>query len=182
MGEEWQAPQPFTYFCDFEPELAGKVREGRKREFSRFETFSGKRGSGKGALAALPDPTAEATFRSACLDWSVLQQRKHADMLDQFQRLLAIRQRDIVPLIPKINSGTCTRLEPSGAFAVDWSLSDGSMLHLLANLTDRAVPVVGRVAGRLVFATHPNIRAATTRNELAPWSVTWLLERSVAAG
>jgi malto-oligosyltrehalose trehalohydrolase len=177
MGEEWQATQPFTYFCDFEPELAGKVREGRKREFSRFETFSGK-----GGLASLPDPTAAQTFRSACLDWSVLQQRKHADLLDQFQRLLAIRHRDIVPLIPKIHSGTCTKLEPSGAFAVDWSLSDGSMLHLLANLTDRAVPVVGRVAGRLVFATHPNIRAATTRNELAPWSVTWLLERSVAAG
>jgi 1,4-alpha-glucan branching enzyme len=172
MGEEWQAAQPFTYFCDFEPELAGKVREGRKREFSRFETFS----------AALPDPTATQTFRSACLDWSSLGERQHADLLDQFQRLLAIRHRDIVPLIPNIQGGTCTKLEPSGAFAVDWSLSDGAILHLLANLTERAVPVVGRVAGRLVFATHPNIRAATTRNELAPWSVTWLLERSLATG
>jgi 1,4-alpha-glucan branching enzyme len=174
MGEEWQAPQPFTYFCDFEPDLAAKVREGRKREFSRFEKFSGK-----GDVAALPDPTAAETFEKARLDWSVLQERKHADLLDQCQRLIAIRHRDIVPLIPRIQGGTCTKLEPSGAFAVDWSLSDGSSLHLLANLTDRAVPVVGRVAGRLVFATHPNIRAATTRNELAPWSVTWLLERSV---
>ena len=51
MGEEWQAPQPFPYFCDFEPELAGKIREGRKREFARFEKF------GDTALAALPDPT-----------------------------------------------------------------------------------------------------------------------------
>jgi maltooligosyltrehalose trehalohydrolase len=175
MGEEWEAPQPFPYFCDFEPDLAAKVREGRKREFSRFEKFSDK-----GGLAALPDPTAIETFRSAHLDWSVLQQGQHADILDRFQRLLAIRQRDIVPLIPKIRSGTCIKLEANGAFAVDWRLDDGSILHLLANLTDHAVPVIGRVAGRMIFSTHPNIRAAMTRNELAPWSVTWLLERGVA--
>jgi maltooligosyltrehalose trehalohydrolase len=175
MGEEWEAPQPFPYFCDFEPDLAAKVREGRKREFSRFEKFSEK-----GGLSALPDPTAIETFRSAHLDWSVLQQGDHADILDRFQRLLAIRQRDIVPLIPKIHSGTCIKLEANGAFAVDWRLDDGAILHLLANLTDHAVPVIGRVAGRMIFSTHPNIRAAMTRNELAPWSVTWLLERGVA--
>jgi maltooligosyltrehalose trehalohydrolase len=175
MGEEWEAPQPFPYFCDFEPDLAAKVREGRKREFARFEKFSDK-----GGLAAPPDPTARETFRSAQLDWSVLRQRRHADILDRFQRLLAIRRQDIVPLIPKIHSGTCIKLEVNGAFAVDWALEDGTVLHLLANLTGHAVPVLGRVAGRLIFATHPNIRAAMTRNELAPWSVTWLLERSVA--
>jgi len=175
MGEEWAAPQPFPYFCDFEPELAAKVREGRKREFSRFEKFSDK-----GGLSALPDPSATETFRAAKLDWSVLKQRHHSDILDGFQRLLAIRQRDIVPLIPRIHSGTCIKLEVNGAFAVDWALDDGTVLHLLANLTDHAVPVLGRVAGRMIFATHPNIRAAMTRNELAPWSVTWLLERSVA--
>jgi len=175
MGEEWQAPQPFPYFCDFEPELAGKVREGRKREFSRFEKFNDR-----GGVAALPDPTLEETFRRAHLDWSALKQRRHADLFEHFRRLLATRQADIVPLIAKIRGGTCIKLEASGAFAVDWGLEDGSILHLLANLTDRAVPIVGRVAGRLIFATHPNIRAATTRNELAPWSVTWLLERGVA--
>ena len=175
MGEEWEAPQSFPYFCDFEPDLAAKVREGRKREFSRFEKFSDK-----GGLAALPDPTAIETFRSAHLDWSVLKQGQHADILDRFQRLLAIRQRDIVPLIPKIHSGTCIKLEANGAFAVDWRLDDGSILHLLANLTDHAVPVIGRVAGRMIFSTHPNIRGAMKRNELAPWSVTWLLERGVA--
>jgi maltooligosyltrehalose trehalohydrolase len=175
MGEEWHAAEPFTYFCDFEPELAEKVREGRKREFSRFEKFSGT-----GELAALPDPTSIETFQRSRLNWSALQQRKHADALDQFQRLLAIRQRDIMPLIPMIHGGTCIKLEPNGAFAVDWRLEEGSVLHLLANLTDRGVPVIGRVAGRLIYATHPNIRAATKRNELAPWSVTWLLERAIA--
>jgi len=109
----------------------------------------------------------------------VLQQRRYADILDQTQRLLAIRRKEIMPLIPRIKDGTCIKLEASGAFAVDWALDDGSILHLLANLTERAVPIVGRVAGRLIFATHPNIRGATKRNQLAPWSVTWLLERGV---
>jgi 1,4-alpha-glucan branching enzyme len=176
MGEEWAAPQPFPYFCDFEPDLAAKVREGRKREFSKFAKFSDQ-----GGLNALPDPTDIQTWRAAKLDWSLLRQRRHSDILDGFQRLLAIRRQDIVPLIPRIHSGTCIKLEVNGAFAVDWALDDGAMLHLLANLTDHAVPVLGRVAGRMIFATHPNIRAAMTRNELAPWSVTWLLERSVAA-
>ena len=156
MGEEWQAPQPFPYFCDFEPELAAKVREGRRREFARFEKFSGT-----GGLAALPDPTSLETFNSARLDWSVLQQRRHADILDQFQRLLAIRKLDIVPLIPKIHSGTCIKLEANGAFAVDWRLDDGACLHLLANLTERAVPVLGRVAGRMIYSNssqHPRRR------------------------
>ena len=175
MGEEWRAPQPFPYFCDFEPELAEKVREGRKREFARFENFGNP-----GGVTALPDPTSLETFNSARLDWSVLEEGRHADILDQIQRLLAIRKLDIAPLIPKIRSGTCIKLESNGAFAVDWRLDDGASLHLLANMTGHAVPVLGRVAGRMIYSTHPNIRAAMTRNELAPWSVTWLLERGVA--
>jgi maltooligosyltrehalose trehalohydrolase len=173
MGEEWEAPEPFPYFCDFEPELAAKVRAGRQREFAHFERFRAGRES-------IPDPTDEATFRSARLDWTRRSEPRHARALDHHRRLLTIRQRDIVPQIPKIRSGTCIKLESNGAFAVDWTLADGAILHLLANLTDHPVPVVGRAAGRMIFATHPNIRAAMTRNELAPWSVTWLLERSLA--
>ena len=38
-------------------------------------------------------------------------------------------------------------------------------------------PLPARAAGRLVFATHPGVRAIIAKNELAPWSVLWLLER-----
>jgi malto-oligosyltrehalose trehalohydrolase len=164
MGEEWSAPEPFPYFCDFEPELAGKVREGRKREFAHFQ-------------GTLPDPCDASTFASAHLDWNRLAAPQHARMFDHYRRLLAIRQRDIVPLLPRILGGACVAFDPGGAFAVDWRLRDDGMLHLLANLKSTAAPVIGRPAGRMIFATHPGIRAALTRNELAPWSVTWLLER-----
>lgn len=170
MGEEWGAEQPFPYFCDFGPELAEKVREGRRREFGRFERF-------RDALDRLPDATDPATARMAVLDWSALGEPRHARALDHYRRLLALRRREIAPRIPKIRSARCVRLDASGAFAVDWALADGSTLHLVANLTDKTVPLLARMAGRLIFATHPGIRRAVTRNELEPWSVTWLLSR-----
>ncbi|MDE2049800.1 MAG: malto-oligosyltrehalose trehalohydrolase [Gammaproteobacteria bacterium] len=167
MGEEWAAPEPFPYFCDFEPELAAKVREGRLREFEHFQ-------------GRVPDPCEAATFASSHLDWNRVAKPPHVRMLDHYRRLLAIRQRDIVPLLPRILAGACVAFDPGGAFAVDWRLRNDGVLHLLANLKDTPAPVVGRPAGRMIFATHPGIRAALTRNELAPWSVTWLLERSRA--
>ncbi|MGH8299291.1 MAG: malto-oligosyltrehalose trehalohydrolase [Steroidobacteraceae bacterium] len=165
MGEEWATPEPFPYFCDFEPELAAKVREGRRREFAHFR-------------GAIPDPGDPATFASAHLEWRRLAEPAHSRMFDHYRRLLAIRRRDIVPLLPRLSGGACVAFDPGGAFAVDWRLRDDGVLHLLANLRDASAPVVGRPAGRMIFATHPGIRAALTRNELAPWSVTWLLERS----
>jgi malto-oligosyltrehalose trehalohydrolase len=176
MGEEWAAAQPFPYFCDFQPELAQAVREGRKREFAKFAKFSDPE-----HVQRIPDPTDPRTVAAARLDWTRLTQPEHAKWLDHYRRLLAIRKRDIAPRIPQIRSGTCVKLEANGAFAVDWSLEKGAVLHLLANLTARPVPIVGRAAGRMIFSTHPNIRAALKHNELAPWSVTWLLEQGLAA-
>ena len=167
MGEEWAAAEPFPYFCDFGPELAAKVREGRLREFAHFQD-------------GVPDPGDAQTFASAHLDWSRLTEPPFARMFDHYRRLLAIRRRDIVPLLPRILAGACVAFDPGGAFAVDWRLRDGGVLHLLANLKHTSAPVIGRPAGRMIFATHPGIRAALARNELAPWSVTWLLERSRA--
>ncbi|MGH8295797.1 MAG: DUF3459 domain-containing protein, partial [Steroidobacteraceae bacterium] len=167
MGEEWAAPEPFPYFCDFEPELAGKVREGRLRELAHLQ-------------APAPDPCDAATFASAHLQWSRLAEPAHARIFDHYRRLLAVRRRDILPLLPRILGGACVAFDPAGAFAVDWKLRDDGVLHLLANLRDTPAPVIGRPAGRMIFATHPGIRAAFSRNELAPWSVTWLLEGSRA--
>jgi malto-oligosyltrehalose trehalohydrolase len=171
MGEEWAAASPFPYFCDFEPELASKVREGRRREFSRFLKFSA------GDIEQPPDPAASETLRSASLDWNEPAREPHARMLDHYRRLIALRHREIAPRIPEVRSGTCLKIAGDGAFTVDYLLADGSILHLITNLSERVVATKQRPAGRLIFATHPNIRAAVQREELEPWSVTWLLER-----
>src|SRR3546814_7850477 len=60
MGEEWAAPNPFPFFCDFHDELADKVREGRRREFARFPAFRDP-----AARERIPDPNAADTFRRA---------------------------------------------------------------------------------------------------------------------
>jgi malto-oligosyltrehalose trehalohydrolase len=159
MGEEWAAPEPFPWFCDFEPELLARVREARQREFP-----------------GAPDPGAPATFESARLHWERLKEGAHARTLTHHRRLLAIRRRDIVPLVPHLGAGRFIRPGAGGALAVDWSTRDKT-LHLIANLSAAPAPLPGRVAGRLIYATHPGIRATLTRQELAPWSVLWLLEQ-----
>ena len=174
MGEEWAAPEPFVYFCDFGPELSAKVREGRKREFARFARFTGSEHEEP------PDPSAAETFERAKLDWRRVNEPRHAGWLEHYRRLLTIRQRDIVPLIAQIRSGGCIETGGKGTLAVDWHTRDGGKLHLIANLSAETLPMVGRPAGRVLYATHPNIRSAVKRNALDPWSVTWLLERASA--
>ena len=163
MGEEWAAIEPFPWFCDFEPQLAREVSGHRQREFP---------GS--------PDAADPATFEAARLDWNRLAHAPHARMLSHYRRLLTIRRRDIVPLLPQLRAGRCRRSE-GGVLAVDWA-APGQVLHLIANLTERSAPLPQAPQGRVIFATHADIRAAAARNELAPWSVLWLLEHGDAAG
>lgn len=60
MGEEYGETNPFPFFCDYEdPDLVGKVREGRKAEFASF-----------GRQDAPPDPVSPSTRDSAILSWS----------------------------------------------------------------------------------------------------------------
>ncbi|MBY0396522.1 MAG: malto-oligosyltrehalose trehalohydrolase, partial [Thermoleophilia bacterium] len=64
MGEEWAAPQPFPFFADFGGDLADAVRDGRRAEFAGFPAFQDPASRDR-----IPDPAAEATVRSATLDW-----------------------------------------------------------------------------------------------------------------
>ena len=161
MGEEWASPQPFPWFCDFEPALLERVRAQRAAE-----------------IPGAPDPGALTTWAAARLDWSLLRESAHARVLTHYRRLLTIRRRDIVPLLPYLRAGNCVAGARGGAFAVEWS-GHGQTLRLIANLDAAPAPLPARAAGRVIFATHPGVRAALARNELAPWSVLWLLEQHV---
>ena len=173
MGEEWSAPQPFPYFCDFEPELAAKVRAGRREEFARFARFQDE-----GLWQRVPDPCAEATFVSARLDWGIVGDAPQAGWLNYFRELLDVRRRDIVPLIPQVVSGRCAAVAKPGNLIVEWTLRDSSVLRLIANLSGERAPAVPPSRARLLFSTHPQAEAGIARREeLPPWSVTWLLEQ-----
>jgi hypothetical protein len=89
--------------------------------------------------------------------------------------LLSIRRREIVPLIPRLRAGSCTRTEAGAAFTVEWAAGE-QVLRLSANLSATAAPLVGSASGRVIFTTQDAGAAALTARQLAPWSVLWLLE------
>jgi len=159
MGEEWGATEPFPWFCDYEPELLAKVREHRERE-----------------APGARDPAAPQTFAAAQLDWDAARQGEHARVLLDHRRLLTVRRRDIVPLLPQLHGERCSHKGPGRAFVVSWGTRDKN-LHLIANLGKEPAPLPHRPSGRLIFATHPGIRSIIAKRELPPWCVLWLLEQ-----
>jgi 1,4-alpha-glucan branching enzyme len=166
MGEEWAAAQPFPFFCDFEEELAEAVRNGRRAEFAKFPEFQDE-----ATRERIPDPTAEETFRSAKLDWSDRGRAPHAQWLDWYRRILAIRRSEIVPRLAQAagHAGTY-ETSGSGAFRVSWSLGDGSGLTVLANLSDATWKGFGPSPGRVVWSEGD---LDQERKALGPWSVMW---------
>jgi maltooligosyltrehalose trehalohydrolase len=169
MGEEWGATQPFPFFCDFGPELADKVREGRRREFAKFPEFRDE-----AARARIPDPCAESTFASAVLDWSAVNRPPHDGWLAWYQGMLELRAREIAPRLRGIggNAGAWRALGP-GALAVSWRLGDGAQLLLLANFADSAVTLAEPPRGRLIHAT-----GEVPKTALAPFSAGFFLMES----
>jgi len=167
MGEEWAAAQRFPFFCDFGPELADAVREGRRREFAHFPEFQ--------AGDEIPDPNAPETFAQAVLDWSARESEAHAHWLAFYRGLLDLRRRLLLPELERFpgRAGTATRLRP-GALRVDWCFADGGRYALLANLsaeTARLDEQAGDLPGEVVFSV-PDGAAPPS---LPPWTVIWSL-------
>jgi malto-oligosyltrehalose trehalohydrolase len=105
MGEEFAAATPFLFFCDFGPELAQAVTEGRRREFARFARFGDP-----AAQAKIPDPNAAATFAASRLDWASLARAPHERFLALYRELLALRRACGAPPAassPSWASGRC---------------------------------------------------------------------------
>ncbi|WP_448188555.1 malto-oligosyltrehalose trehalohydrolase [Azospirillum sp. sgz301742] len=172
MGEEWAAPQPFPFFADFGDGLAEAVREGRRAEFAKFPEFQNP-----AARDRIPDPSAEATVRSAALDWSVRNRPPHADWLSWYRLLLTLRSVEIAPRLAGMPGGTGT-FDVTGrtGIAVTWRLGDGSTLHLRANLSDTPAPGLAEPPGRPLWTEGDGVRDGA----LAAWSVLWSIEEPTA--
>lgn len=173
MGEEFGAVTPFLFFCDFGPDLANAVTEGRRREFARFVKFADP-----AARERIPDPNAQASFTRSQLDWSCLEQPSHQAWFRLYQTLLSIRQLHVVPRLTGIRGGhAAATLLGERAFAAQWLLGDGSRLHVLANLGRVAVPDIAHPGGDLLFASEADLESRLEMGMLPPWSVVWYLER-----
>jgi maltooligosyltrehalose trehalohydrolase len=85
QGQEFGASAPFLYFADHDPELAAKVREGRRdflQQFPSLTAFADSR-------AAPEDPQ---TFEACKLDWS--ERERNAAALSLHRDLIRIRSSD----------------------------------------------------------------------------------------
>ncbi|MGH7004296.1 MAG: DUF3459 domain-containing protein, partial [Alphaproteobacteria bacterium] len=173
MGEEWNAPHPFPFFCDFEEPLAGAVREGRRRELARLPEFADE-----AARARIPDPLALETFESAKLDWSLLSQPAHKAWLDFYRGLLALRRRVIVPRLAEAAAIRAERhLHDGPILDVQWRLADDALLQAIISLSPDDVSG-GPIApvGRLIFSTAPSAAEIIPLRNLPPWLVAWYLD------
>jgi len=146
MGEEFAASTPFLYFCDFGPELAQAVAEGRRREFARFAGFSDDQ-----ARSRIPDPGSPATFEGSKLRWAERDVGAHRERLDLVRRLLELRRRYLAPRLRGARAGA--RLEIlNGVLRVEWTLGDGARLRLLAHFGATAATVPPLLGGEVVYA------------------------------
>ncbi|BAU48062.1 1,4-alpha-glucan branching protein [Sulfurifustis variabilis] len=176
MGEEWAARQPFPFFCDFGPELARAVTEGRRKEFARFPAFSDPE-----ARSRIPDPNDPATFGEAVLDWGALTNPEHAGWLAWHRELLAVRAREIVPRLPRLRPGAARfRVIEDRGLYVEWPLEEGATLVLCANLSAEPLALDGRPNGRELYVQSETDDGAMSGGRLGPWSVAWLLQPATA--
>jgi malto-oligosyltrehalose trehalohydrolase len=159
MGEEWGARAPFPYFCDFAPELNEKVRQGRREELSRLPGFDGD---------DAVDPTDEATFRNAKLQWKETSDGN--ENLKLYRDLLSIRRKSIVPLLSNGAGRQASYRTVGPAIAVSWRFQD-HLLHLLANLS--ATPVTNSVGEQGVDLFNQGI---IDREQIGAWSVRWSID------
>jgi maltooligosyltrehalose trehalohydrolase len=170
MGEEWAASTPFQFFCDFEPELARAVTEGRRSEFGSFAAFSDPE-----QRERIPDPSAAATFERSKLAWDELEREPHRAWLAYYRRLLAIRRDEIAPRIVDL-TGSDASFETIGecGLSARYRTRDGTALVLEANFGGREQGGFRSIpSGYVIFSTHD---PTYSNNVAPPWSVRWTLD------
>jgi len=130
MGEDEGSESPFLFFTDFHDELADAVREGRRREFAKFDAFADEE-----ARQRIPDPNARSTFDAsipepgpAAGEWRAL-----------YRELLTLRQ---VHIAPRLKGTVGVSAEASGDARVKarWRMADGAMLTILIDLGEQPEP------------------------------------------
>jgi malto-oligosyltrehalose trehalohydrolase len=140
MGEETASKTPFLFFTDHHAELADAVREGRRQEFAGFAEFADPE-----KREHIPDPNDDGTFTAS------VPQAESAKRFALYQRLIALRLKEIVPRLPGTVSLGAKAIGPKAVLA-RWRLGDGTRLTIVTNLGPDVVSVEA-IVGRMLFAT-----------------------------
>lgn len=178
MGEEYGASTPFLYFCDFGPELAAAVSEGRRAEFGGFAAFKDE-----AARASIPDPNAESTFDASKLRWDERKNGSHAELLAHVRELLTLRRERLMPRLAAHRTGG-QHWREGEALRVRWEVGGAApgrfaQLNLVANFG--AAPIdAPPLAGDLLYTLNTDRDTGPTWR-LQPGAVCLTLEENPLA-
>lgn len=149
IGDETGSEAPFLFFTDFHDELADAVREGRRKEFAKFDAFADPE-----ARKRIPDPNAQDTFRRSAPtpgpDAGIWR--------DLYTRLLALRRDRIVPRLAGAKGIDAQALGDARVEA-QWRLADGATLTIVIDLADTPDPL----------PEHPGERLHAEGNRFGAW-------------
>jgi maltooligosyltrehalose trehalohydrolase len=166
MGEEWGATTPWRFFTSHpEPELAEMVRAGRLEEFAQMDWDT----------SDIPDPQDPRTFEVSRLDWSELEQPRHADLLALTKRLIEIRHSYPDLTDPRFEQGHAMSDDEAG-----WLMIERGNMIMVINFRDhsteidtertvRPVITIGQVevAGKMVrLGPHSAVAADATEHRV----------------
>lgn len=131
MGEDEGSESPFLFFTDFHDELADAVRDGRRKEFAKFEAFADEQ-----ARARIPDPNAKSSFEA-----SVPRRGPDAGAWRAlYGELLALRHAHIVPRL-KGAMGLTAEAIGEARVKARWRMADGATLTIVIDLGDTPAPI-----------------------------------------
>jgi maltooligosyltrehalose trehalohydrolase len=155
MGEEWAASNPWQFFTSHpEPELAAAVRDGRRREFA----------SHGWAESDVPDPQDPATYERSKLDWSELTKPGHAEILDLYKRLIALRRNRAELTDPRLDQVEVWHGDQYVAMRRGHVTVAANLAPVPQVVSLREVP------SKVLLATEPGVVLQRDRVELPPES------------
>jgi maltooligosyltrehalose trehalohydrolase len=155
MGEEWAAGSPWQFFTSHpEPELAAAVRAGRRREFAAHGW----------AETDVPDPQDPATFERSKLDWSEHAKPGHAEILDLYKRLIALRHSRPDLSDPRLDQVEVWHGDQYVVMRRGHCVVAANLAPVPQAVSLRAVP------SKVLLATEPGVVLQRDRAELPPES------------
>ncbi|MGB9032094.1 MAG: malto-oligosyltrehalose trehalohydrolase [Acidobacteriaceae bacterium] len=160
QGEEWAASSPFQFFTNHNPELGKLVSAGRRKEFAAFGWNP----------ADIPDPQSPATFQHSKLNWDERTQPPHADMLDWYRRLIALRRS-----APDLTDPDLAHLRVRYSDAEQWLLMERGSITVAFSLAAQPIQLEIRPSSTLALASAPEIQLNKTSLTLPSDSVAVLI-------
>jgi maltooligosyltrehalose trehalohydrolase len=157
QGEEFAASTPFQYFTDHhDAELGKSVSEGRKQEFAGFGW----------APEDIPDPQSPESFMRSKLKWQETNEAGHAEILDWYKKLIALRKSS-----PALLDGDMHATHVEFDEDAKWLVLKRGPFYVICNFAKTAVGIHLPSGGRVLLASDSSSTLKDKQAQLDPESV-----------